>query len=106
MMLHTSFEPCDIPYPQSNTGIAVLYMPANSTGKLCVDYSNPNPPRSTDVRIFEAQHLSEDTKDIQVFHSQDNISQGNSTIVYTLKTSKVGFYGLTLFCLESTCSWI
>ncbi len=96
--LPDSFEPCDIPYPQSNTGIAVLYMPANSTGKLCVDYSNPNPPRSTDVRIFEAQHLSEDTKDIQVLSSQDNISQGNSTIVYTLKTSKVGFYGLTLFC--------
>jgi len=98
LMLHASFEPCDTPYPQSNTGVAVLYMPANSTGKLCVDYSNPNPPRSTDVRIFEARHLSEDTKDIQVFPPQDNISQGNSTIVYTLKTSKVGFYGLTLFC--------
>jgi hypothetical protein len=98
LMLPTSFEPCNTPYPQSDSGIAVLYMPANSTGKLCVDYSNPNPPRSTDVRIFEAQHLSEDTKDIQVFPPQNNIPQGNSTIVYTLKTSKVGFYGLTLFC--------
>jgi hypothetical protein len=94
----TSFEPCDTPYPQSNTGIAVLYMPANSTGKLCVDYSNPNPSRSADVTIFEARHMLEDTKDIQVLPSQDNIPQGSSTMVYTLKTSKVGFYGLTLFC--------
>ncbi|GEM_PF-1707705 len=90
--------PCDTAYPQSNTGIAVLYMPANATGKLCINYSNPNSPRSVDVRIFESQHLSEDTKDIQVLSSQDNIPQGNSTIVYTLKTGKVGFYGLTLFC--------
>lgn len=93
-----SSTPCDIPYPQSNTGIAVLYMPTNSTGKLCVDYSNPNSPKPVDVRIFDARHLSEDTKDIQVLPSQDSIPQGNSTIVYTLKTSRVGFYGLTLFC--------
>ncbi len=34
MILPASFEPCDTPYPQSNTGIAVLYMPANSIGKI------------------------------------------------------------------------
>ncbi|MDC8453748.1 MAG: hypothetical protein LV477_12670, partial [Candidatus Nitrosotalea sp.] len=33
-----SSAPCDIPYPQSNTGVAVLYMSPNSTGKICATY--------------------------------------------------------------------
>ena len=93
------YLPCDIPYPQGS-GIAVLYMPANSTGKICVKYSNSNPPQSTGIRIFEAQHIMEDAKDVTSTASSKTIPTGNSTIVYTLKTGNhAGFYGATIFCV-------
>lgn len=40
--LPASFMPCDTPFPQSNTGIQMLYMPTNSIGKICLRYYNPN----------------------------------------------------------------
>jgi hypothetical protein len=95
-----SFLPCDTPYPQSNTGVAVLYMPANSTGKICVQYSNYNPPQPAGIRIFEARHIEDDTKDVSSFATPGIIPSGNSTVVYTVKTGNhVGFYGLTIFCV-------
>jgi plastocyanin len=98
--LPASFMPCDSPYPQSNSGIVVLYMPVNSTGKICVQYSNSNPPQPTGLRIFEAHHIDDDTKDITSYATPDKIQTGNSTIVYTVKTTnRVGFYGLTIFCV-------
>ncbi len=100
LKLSESFEPCDIPYPQSNDGIAVLYMPVNSTGKICVQYSNSNPPQPTGIRIFEAHHIMEDTNDVTSYATPDVIPTGNSTIVYTITTKNhVGFYGLTIFCV-------
>lgn len=93
-------QPCEIPYPQPNNGIAVLYMPANSTGKICVQYTNSNPPQPAGLRIFEAHHIDQDTQDITSYATPATIKTGNSTIVYTVTTGNhVGFYGLTIFCV-------
>lgn len=93
-------QPCEIPYPQPNNGIAVLYMPANSTGKICVQYSNSNSPQPAGLRIFEAHHIDQDTTDVTSYATPDKIQTGNSTIVYTVTTGNhAGFYGLTIFCV-------
>lgn len=98
LLLPASFEPCDTPYLES-AGIAVLYMPANSTGKICIQYSNPNTPQPAGIRIFEAQHIMEDTNDVTSYATPDAIPTGNNIIVYTITTkNNVGFYGLTVFC--------
>ncbi|MGI0073916.1 MAG: hypothetical protein ACREA3_08895, partial [Nitrosotalea sp.] len=103
--LPASFMPCDTPYPpnsegssQSNTGVAVLYMPMNSIGKICVHYTNWNKPTQGGVRIFEANDLTLDAKTITISGS-DTIPAGNSTLVYTINSgNKAGFYGMSFFC--------
>ncbi|MHB8602312.1 MAG: hypothetical protein ACYC6W_02875 [Nitrosotalea sp.] len=99
--LPASFEPCDTPYPQSNTGIAVLYMPANSIGKICVRYYNlNNTPTSIGMRIFEANNLTKNASNVTAW-TDDSTLEGNvnKTIVYFIKTgTKVGFYGVSLNC--------
>ena len=102
--LPASFMPCDTPYPQSNTGLAVLYMPTNSIGKLCVRYSNFNDsPARVGIRIFNANNLNHDTPEISTWNDLGNnttIPKGNSTVVYWIKTgNQSGFYGLTIFCV-------
>lgn len=103
LMPLASFEPCDTPYHPSNTGVAVLYMPANSTGKLCVRYHNlGDNPKSIGIRISEANNLDKDATEITTWNDSRNntLLQGNSTIVYWIKTGNhVGFYGLTIFCV-------
>lgn len=93
--------PCDTPYPQSDSGIAVMYMPANSVGKVCVRYYNlNNTPTGVGARIFEAKNLTQNAPDITISAS-NNTLQGseNTTIVYSIKTgNKTGFYGLSLNC--------
>jgi plastocyanin len=97
--LPDSFLPCDTPYPQSNTGVAVLYMPANSTGKICVQYTSSNPPVQGGIRIFEAHDMMDNAHGVSVFGTPEIIPTGNSTVVYTITTGNhVGFYGLTIFC--------
>ena len=103
MLLPASFEPCDTPYPQSNTGVAVLYMPANSVGKICVRYSNPNDsPEPIGITIFDANNIhNQNVTGITTWSdSTDNtISKGDSTVVYWIKTgNQIGFYGLTFYC--------
>jgi len=94
-----SFLPCATPFPQSDTGVAVLYMPTNSIGKVCVNYSNGNDPTMVTPRVFNAQNLSNATQDISVSPLQANVVHGNSTVVYTITSgNKSGFYGLTIFC--------
>lgn len=93
-----SFEPCDTPFQQSNGGIAVLSMPANSIGKICVRYSNPNEPRNASLTIFDASSY-QTTKSITSRAEPSMIPSGNSTVRYSIKTgNQTGFYGLTIFC--------
>ena len=99
--LPASFDPCDTPYPQSNTGLAVLYMPTNSIGKICVRYYNVNnTPTGVGMRIFEANNLAQNASDVTAW-TNDSTLEGNAnkTIVYFIKTgTKVGFYGASLNC--------
>jgi len=101
--LPASFMPCNTPYSQNNTGIAVLYMHVNSTGKICVRYSNHNDtPAPIGIRIFEANNVNKDATEITTWNDSGNntIPKGNSTIVYWIKTGNhAGFYGLTIFCV-------
>ena len=98
-ILPVSFEECNTPYEYKQGFIPVLYLPTNSVGKVCVNYSNGNDPTTVTPRVFDAQNLSMDTQDISVSPLQANIVHGNSTIVYTVTSgSKAGFYGLTIFC--------
>ncbi|MDE1840200.1 MAG: hypothetical protein KGH87_09820, partial [Thaumarchaeota archaeon] len=101
--LPASFEPCDTPYPQNSTGEVVLYMPANSTGKLCVRYHNlDDNPKSIGIRISEASRLDKDAPEITTWNDSGNnmLLKGNSTVIYWIKTGNhAGFYGLTIFCV-------
>jgi len=101
-VLPASFMPCDTPYPQSNTGVAVLYMPANSIGKICVRYSNPDDiSYPIGIRFFDANNINKNATGITTWNDSGNntISKGNYTIVYWINTgNQTGFYGLTFFC--------
>ncbi|GEM_PF-2844858 len=100
--LPASFEPCNTPYPQSNTGVSVLYMPVNSIAEICVRYSNPDDtPYPIGIRIFDANNMNKNATGITTWDSSGNntISKGNSTIVYVINTgNQTGFYGLAFFC--------
>ena len=101
--LPDSFEPCQDPYPQNYTGIPVLSMPQNSTGKICVRYHNLNNfPVHVGVSVSEAQNLTENPSYITTWSDDQNgtIGPGDSTVVYWVKTeSHKGLYGLTIFCV-------
>lgn len=104
--LHASFEPCDTPFQTSNDRIAVLYMPLNSVGKLCVRYSNYNnsPERfSGGINIFDPNNSYQSVPDITTWSDLGNttIIQKNDsfTTVYWIKTGNhTGLYGLNLYC--------
>ncbi|MDE1765840.1 MAG: hypothetical protein KGI27_06140 [Thaumarchaeota archaeon] len=105
---------CDTPYnpkenvitPLSPNGThtiteytPIFFMPMNSTGKICVQYSNGNQPAHVGIRIFEADNLGKDSDTVTASASKDIIPTGNSTVVYTINSgNKVGFYGVSLFC--------
>lgn len=92
---------CDTPYPQSDTGIAVLYMPVNSIGKICVQYHNlNNTPTGIGMRIFEANNLTQNASNVTAW-TYDSTLEANvdKTIVYFIKTgTSAGFYGASLNC--------
>jgi len=95
---HTSLPTLSL-YPQTATGIDVLYMPLNSTGIIHVQYSNPNPPTTVGMRIFEVNHALQKPRHITFWPNNQTIPTGNSTIVYTIQTENVaGFYGVILSC--------
>jgi hypothetical protein len=104
--LPISFMPCDTPYPKSDSGISVLYMPTNSIGKLCVRYTNYNSfPDSFrgGIRIFDPNNSYQSVPDVTTWSDLRNITTiqgGQSFIVtYWIKTgNQTGFYGLDLFC--------
>ncbi|MDE2590462.1 MAG: hypothetical protein KGL95_12465, partial [Patescibacteria group bacterium] len=76
----------------------VFYMPMNSTGKMCVHYSNPNFQAPAGIAVFPANNLMEQAN-ITTSANPSVIKTGNSTIVYTIKTGNMaGFYGIRLFC--------
>jgi hypothetical protein len=93
---------CDTPYPQSNTGIAVLYMPVNAIGKICVQYDNNNYPTPIGGgHVFKNSQSSQIIQDVTVTADHDSIPTGNSTVVYTIKTTNQnGFYGFSIFCSD------
>lgn len=98
-----SFEPCNTPFPQSSTGVPVLYIPMNFIGKLCVRYSNFNDfPASLGIKISNADNLTHEATEISTWNDaggNTTLPKGNFTIVYWIKTgNQAGFYGLTIFC--------
>ncbi|MGI0073685.1 MAG: hypothetical protein ACREA3_07735 [Nitrosotalea sp.] len=109
LTLPASFMPCDTPYELKEGFVPVLYMPANSLGKICVNYSNPNNEKNASLAIFEAsahqpakyEYSSiQPAKSIITWGEPPVIPIGNSTEVYFVKTSnQTGFYGLTVFCV-------
>lgn len=98
------YTKCDTLYPQSDTGIAVLYMPTNSIGKICVTYSNPNDtpvPIVGGIRIFDQNNSYLNATGITTWigSTNDMIPKGDSTMVYWVKTgNQTGFYGLRFVC--------
>ncbi len=102
--LPASFMPCDTPFPQTNSGIPVLFIPMNSIGKICVRYSNLNDfSAPVGIRISSADNLMQNASDISTWNDlggNTTISKGNSTVVYWIHTGNhAGFYGLTIFCV-------
>jgi hypothetical protein len=101
--LPVSFMPCQTRYPQVKTGIAVLYMPMNTIGKICVRYSNPNDtPYSVGITIFKANNMNQNATGITTWNDLGNnstIPKGNSTVVYWINTgNQSGLYGLGFYC--------
>lgn len=78
--------------------IPVFFMPANSTGKLCLHYTNWNSPSQSSVNIFEAQNLAKNTDKIHVSPEHMQIPTGETNIVFTIKSGNSGFYGIRLLC--------
>ncbi|MGI0027084.1 MAG: hypothetical protein ACREAD_04505 [Nitrosopumilaceae archaeon] len=107
--LPASFELCNTPYKLKEGFIPVLYMPANSLGKICVNYSNPNNEKNASLAIFEASAHQpakyefssvQPAKSITTWAEPSVIPIGNSTEVYFVKTgNQTGFYGLTVYCV-------
>jgi len=92
---------CNTAYPRSDSGIAVLYMPTNSVGKVCVRYHNlNNAPTIFGDRIFNANNITNNAFDVTTWASTNTLQgNDNATIVYSIKTgNKTGFYGLSLTC--------
>jgi hypothetical protein len=92
---------CDTPYPQSNTGVAVFYMPTNSIGKICVRYHNlNNTPTGIGMRIFEANNLTQNASNVTSWMDSSTLEgNANKTIVYFIKTgTNAGFYGMSINC--------
>ena len=97
VMLPTSS--CDTPYPQSNTDIPVLYMPANSTGQLCVKYFNTGSPFQAGFDIIEARDYNKKAEGTTVSSVPDTVPQGNSTVVYAINSGpKAGFFRMLISC--------
>lgn len=101
--LPASFEPCQDPYPQNYTGIPVLSMPENSTGKICVRYHNLNDfAAQAGIRVSDADNLTGQASTISTWSDSENNQippNQDLTIVYWIKTGdRPGLYGLTMFC--------
>jgi hypothetical protein len=97
--LPASFELCNTPYELREGFVPVLYLPTNSLGKVCVNYSNPNNARNASLLIFDASSYQPE-KSITTWAEPSVIPTGNSTIVYFVNTGNhTGFYGLTVFCV-------
>lgn len=97
----SDYTKCDIPYQQSDTGVAVLYMPTNIIGKICVQYHNlNNTPTTIGMRIFEANDLTHNATSVTAWTYDSTLeANANKTVVYFMKTgNKTGFYGASLNC--------
>jgi len=97
------YTSCDTPYPKSNTGVAVLYMPVNSIGKICVKYSNGNDfpvEPMYGISVVDPNNSYQKAKGITIWNDLVNnpILKGNSTVVvYWIKTeNQTGFYELSV----------
>ena len=97
----SDYTKCDIPYHQSDAGVAVLYMPTNIIGKICVQYHNlNNAPTTIGMRIFEANDLTHNATNVTAWTYDSTLeANANKTVVYFIKTgNKTGFYGASLNC--------
>lgn len=101
--LPASFDPCQDPYPQNYTGIPVLSIPENSTGKICIRYHNLNGfAAQAGIKVSDADNLTGQAATISTWSDSENNQippNQDLTIVYWIKTGdRPGFYGLTMFC--------
>ncbi len=89
---------CDTPYESKQDLLPILYMSTNSTGKLCIQYSNPNQSFPAAFDVVEAQNYNQNT-DVTVSSSPEDVPSGNSTIVDTIHSgNKAGFYRMLISC--------
>ncbi len=111
--LPASFMPCNTPFVRKQSDVSplfpndtqittsynpVFFMPTNSTGYLCVHYTNENTPSQSSARIFEAQNLSKSADDIQIFPQLASVPTGSTNETFTIKSGNSGFYGIGFLC--------
>lgn len=93
---------CDTPFLASKSDIAVLYVPTNSLGKICLRYSNPNdaPQSIYPPRIFDTNDPTKPpvVRQIWTYSSLKEIPKDNvTTVAWFVKAgNQTGFYGLSL----------
>lgn len=92
---------CKTPSSRKGSSVAILYMPTNSVGKLCLRYSHSNDsPIPVETGIFEANNVTQYTENVSIRPSTIIIPPGKSTVVHTIKTgNQSGFYGVDSFCI-------
>lgn len=99
-----AYVPCTTKYLQSDTDVTVLYMPANSIGKICLRYSNINdtPETISAIRIFDPNNSYQNVTSVKIWNNLENnytIPKGDSNVIYWIQTgNQTGFYGMDLFC--------
>lgn len=108
-----SFKQCDTPFVLKSPDISplfpndtqittsyipVFFVPTNSTGNICVQYTNSNTPSPGYARIFDAQNLSKNADNVIISPSDVQIPTGVTNMTFTIKTGDAGFYGIGFFC--------
>ncbi|MDC8451647.1 MAG: hypothetical protein KGH99_04825 [Thaumarchaeota archaeon] len=94
-----STKQCEIPLGGKEGYIPVMYMPVNSVGKICVEYSS-NYAAKVNLMFYDAIPSQNSSKSITVIAQPSVIPEGKSDVVFTIKTgNQTGFFGAELFCV-------
>lgn len=94
-----STKQCEIPFDGKEGHIPVMYMPVNSVGKICVEYSS-NYAAKVNLMFYDAIPSQNSSKSIIVITQPSVIPEGKSDVMFTIKTgNQTGFFGAELFCI-------